>query len=130
MKKYNAKKCAQIVKFFYQHQGFIILTKKAYRKHFQVRDAPTANTIRSIVRHFEEQGTASDLPLSGRPCTGITNETKQRVQESVEQNPGASTGKRPKQLGISRTSQRRALRTRNPFPDKVQFVQQLKHKEY
>ena len=66
MNKYSVEERTQIVKLFYQNQGSIILIQRAYRRHFQVRDGPSDNTIRNIVRRFEPQGKIRDLPRAGR----------------------------------------------------------------
>ena len=56
MDKYTIAQRAQVVKLFYENNGSIILTQRAYRRQFNVRDGPSPNTIRNIMRRFENQG--------------------------------------------------------------------------
>ncbi|KAK3892905.1 hypothetical protein Pcinc_003271 [Petrolisthes cinctipes] len=130
MEKYSTKQRNQVVKFFYQTQGSIIQTQRTYRRHYRVRDAPSVSAIRTFINRFEEQGAVSDRTRSGRLRTVRTDETREQVRESIEENPGTSTRRRSRQLRISRTSLQRVLRNLNLFPYKVQLVQQLKPKDY
>ena len=41
MDKYSIEQRMQFVKLFYQNQGSIVLTQRAYRQHFHVRDSPS-----------------------------------------------------------------------------------------
>ena len=91
MDKFSIVQRTQIVKFHYQNQGSIIQTQRAYRRHFNVRDAPSKNAIKGMVKRFEEQGAVSDLPRSGRPKVVCTNENKERIPENVEENPTTFT---------------------------------------
>ncbi|KAK3868152.1 hypothetical protein Pcinc_026438 [Petrolisthes cinctipes] len=95
-----------------------------------MRDAPSDSAIRTLINRFEEQGAVSDRPRSGRTRTARTDETREQVRKSIEENPGTSTRRQSRQLGISRTSLLRVLRSLNLFPYKVQLVQQLKPKDY
>ena len=104
MEKFSIVQRTQIVKFYYQNQGSIIQTQRAYRRHFNIRDASSKNAIKGMVKRFEDQGTVSYLPLSGRPKAVCTDENKERIRENVEENPTTSTRKRLLELGISRTS--------------------------
>ena len=93
MEKFGTVQCMQIVKFYYQNQGSIIQTQRAYQRHFNVRDAPSKNAIKGMVKRFEDQGAVSDLPHSGRPKAVCTDENKERICENVENNPTTSTQK-------------------------------------
>ena len=66
MEKFGTVQRTQIVKFDYQNQGSIIQTQRAYQRHLNVRDAPSKNAIKGMVKRFEDQGAVSDLPRSGR----------------------------------------------------------------
>ena len=91
MEKYSIPERTQIVKLFYQNHESIISTQRAYRRHYQVRNAPSDNAIRSIVRRFEQQGAVTDLPRTGRPRNVRTDENRERVRESVEETATTST---------------------------------------
>ena len=86
MEKFSIVQRTQIVKFYHQNQGSIIQTQRAYRRHFSVRDAPSKNAIKGMVKRFEDQGAVSDLPRSGRPKAVCTDENKERIQLSPENN--------------------------------------------
>ena len=77
MEKYSIPERTQIVKLFYQNRESIISTQRAYRRHYQVRNAPSDNAIRSIVRRFEQQGAVTDLPRTGRPRNVRTDENRE-----------------------------------------------------
>ena len=103
MEKYSIPERTQIVKLFYENRESIISTQRAYRRHYQVRNAPSDNAIRSIVCRFEQQGAVTDLPRTGRPRNVRTDENRERVRESVEET-ATSTRRRSTELGISRSS--------------------------
>ena len=98
MEKYSISERTQIVKLFYQNCESIISTQRAYRRHYQVRNAPSDNAIRSIVRRFEQQGVVTDLPRTGRPRNVRTDENRERVRESVEETATTSTRRRSTEL--------------------------------
>ena len=65
MEKFSIVQRAKIVKFYYQNQGSIIQTQRAYRRIFNIRDALGKNAIKGMVKRFEDQGAVSDLLRSG-----------------------------------------------------------------
>ena len=130
MEKFSTVQRTQIVKFYSQNQGSIIQTQRAYRRHFNVRDAPSKNAIKGMVKRFEDQGAVSNLPRYGRPKAVCTNENKERIRENVEENPTTSTRKRSLELGISRTSLKRVLKSLNFCPYKLQLILKLKTHDF
>ena len=130
MKKFSIVQRTQIVKFYYQNQGSIIQTQRAYQRHFNVRDAPNKNAIKGMVKRFEDQEAVSDLPRSGRPKAVCTNENKERIRENVEGNPTTFTRKRSLKLGISRTFSKRVMKSLNFYPYKVQLIQELTPQDF
>ena len=130
MEKFSIVQRTQIVKFHYQNQGSIIQTQRAYRRHFNVRDALSKNAIKGMVKRFEDQGAVSDLPRSGRPKAVCTDENKERIRENVEENPTISTRKQSLELGISRTSLKRVMKSLNFYPYKVQLIQEWKPQDF
>ena len=98
MEKYSIPERTQIVKLFYQNCESIVSTQRAYRRHYQVRNAPSDNAIRSIVRRFEQQGAVTDLPRTGRPRNVRTDKNRERVRESVEETATTSTRRRSTEL--------------------------------
>ena len=132
MEKVSIVQHTQIAKFCYQNQGSIIQTQRTYRRDFNVRDAPTCskNAIKGMVKKFEDQGAVSDLPRSRRPKAVCMDANKERIRENVEQNPTTSTRKRSLQLGISRTSLKRVMKSLDFYPYKVQLIQELKPQDF
>ncbi|KAK3863613.1 hypothetical protein Pcinc_030639 [Petrolisthes cinctipes] len=106
--------------------GSIFQTRRAHWRHYRARDAPSDSVIRTLINRFEEQGAVSDRPRSGRPRTVRTDEIREQVQESIEENPGTSVKTaRDFTNFAAKGSQKLDL-----FPYKVQLVQQLKPKDY
>lgn len=66
MATYDVQKRVKIIEFFYSSGRSIITTQRNYRRHFNVRTAPSHNMIRNLVSRFEEHGRVSDLPGRGR----------------------------------------------------------------
>ena len=66
-----------------------------------MRNAPSDNAIRSIVRRFEQQGAVTDLPRTGRPRNVRKDENRERLRESVEETATTLTRRRSTELGIS-----------------------------
>ena len=83
-----------------------------------------------MVKRFGDQGAVSDLPRSGRPKAVCTDKNKERIRENVEENPTTSTQKRSLELGISRTSLKRVMKSLNSYPFKVQLIQELKPQNF
>ena len=110
------------------HRGH--LGKLSYRRHFNTRDSPSANTIKGIINRLREQDTVCDLPRSGRPRTVRVEENRNELPRSVEEDPSTSTRRRSSRLGISRTSLQRMLHEMNMLPHKVQLVQQLQPNDH
>ena len=78
-----------------------------------------------MVARFREQGSVCDLPKSGRPRTARSDENRQRVAESVAEDPSTSVRRRSSQIGVSRSSLHRMLHEEGKFPHKIQLVQEL-----
>nr|CAH7747803.1 unnamed protein product [Callosobruchus chinensis] len=87
-------------------------------------------TTRNLIHRFQQQGSVSDLPRTGRPRSAFKNANIHRVEESVQEDAETSTQRRSTQLAVPRTSLRRILRHLRYFPYKVQLVQQFQHQDY
>ena len=83
-----------------------------------------------MAKRYEDQGAVSNLPRSGRPKAVCTDENKERIRENVEENPTTSVLKRSFELGISRTSLKRVMKSLNFYPYKVQLIQELKPQDF
>ena len=67
MEKFNTEQRTKIIEFYFENQHSIILTQRAYRRHYNVRQAPNQTTINRLVKRFRQHGSVSDLPRTGRP---------------------------------------------------------------
>jgi hypothetical protein len=68
------------------------------------------NSIVRINSNFDKTGTVSDLPRSGRPRTGRSEENIVMVSNKISQSPGKSTRRMSAETAISQSSVERILR--------------------
>ncbi|CAH2007407.1 unnamed protein product [Acanthoscelides obtectus] len=129
-KRLNLIQRTKVVQFYYEHNHSIVNTKRAYRRFFNVRTAPSTGAIRSIIWRFQTQGSVSDLLRTVRPRLAFTGENIERVEESFQEDLEPSTRRRSTQLGLSRTSLRRILKHLRMFPYKIQMVHHLRPQDY
>nr|CAI5865735.1 unnamed protein product [Callosobruchus analis] len=130
MEQYTIEQRTKIIEFYFSNGKSIILTQRAYRRHFNVRVGPSAPTIVRLVANFQQQGSVRNRPGAGRPRTACTAGNLERVRESVEESPETSTRRRSAQLQLKRRSLQRILATLHMFPYKIQLVQELKPADY
>ena len=125
MEKFSTKQRIKIIELYLENQRSIILTQRAYRWHYNVRQAPNQSTIDRLVERFGQQGSVSNLPRTGRQRSVRTAENIAFVEDSIAENPGTSTRRRATQIGMSRRSLQRILRELHLFPYKIQMLQAL-----
>lgn len=130
MEKFTTEQRVKIIEFYLENRRSIVLTQRAYIRHFGVRKPPCKQTIVDLVRRFQIHGSVSDLPRAGRPRSGRSQDNIQQVRESIEEEPSGSTRRRSQQLGISRTSLQRIQRILKLVPYKIQVVQELLPADY
>ena len=131
MEKFTTEQRTKIVEFYFQNQNPIIVTQRAYHRHFNVRNSRSESMIRRLIGRFQQQGSVRDLPWSERPRSVPTKKNIEHMQASIQEEPEKSTRRLPGQLGVSRTSLRRILRADlHVYPYKVQLVQELKPIDY
>lgn len=130
MERYTIEQRSKIVEFYFLNERSIVLTQRAYRRHFNVRTGPSVTTVNRLVANFRHHGSIRNRSGAGRPRTAHTDENIERVRESVEEIPETSTRRRSTQLELSRRSLQRILATLHMFPFKIQLVQQLKPADY
>ena len=104
MKKFSTKQRTKIIELYFENHRSIILTQKAYRRHYNVRQAPNQSTINRLVKRFRQQGSVSDLPRTGRQRSVRTAENVALVEDSIAENPDTSTRRRATKIGMSRRS--------------------------
>lgn len=83
MATYDVQQRVKIVEFYYSSGKSIISTQRNYRRHFNVRTAPSDNMIRNLVSRFEEQGSVSDLPGRGTHRSVRTEAVVEAARQSV-----------------------------------------------
>ena len=127
MEKYTTEERTKIVEFYFKFHHSIILTQREYCRHFSARKPPSDFMIRRLIQRFQQYGSVSDLPRSGRPRSVRSQMNRERVRDSVQQEPGTSIRRRSHHFGMSRTSLHRILSDDlHLYPYKVQLVQNLK----
>ena len=102
---YTTEERVKIVEL-YQESKSVVATQRKYRLFFNVRKAPTINTIKHLVWKFRSKGTILNQHKagSGRPRTSCTVENIQAVKISVEQEPKKSYRKRAQMVNIKPSS--------------------------
>ena len=99
MEKFSSKQRTKIIELYFKNHRPIILTQRAYRRHYNVRQALNQSTIVCLVKRFRQQGSGSDDPGTSRQRSVRTAENVALVEESVAENPDTSTRRRPLRLG-------------------------------
>ena len=87
----------------YTRTTSITETQRDFRIHFKTRISPTKNTIKSVIRKFEETGAVNDKPKTGRTKSVRTEDLINRVATDITNDPKTSIRKRSSQLSISRS---------------------------
>lgn len=95
-----------VIKTFYQTDNKCE-TRRIFLEHFN-RNIKR-DTVYDLIKRFEEQGSISDLPRSGRQKTINSPENRDVIRGAMAQSPTKSTRRAALELGISRTSIRRLL---------------------
>ena len=127
MEKFTTEQRTKIVEFYFKFHRSIILTQRAYCRHFNARKPPSDFMIRRLIQRFQQYGSVSDLPRSGRPRSVFSQINRERVLDSVQEEPGTSIRRRSDQLGMPRMSLYRIPRNDlHLYPHKVELVQKLK----
>ena len=62
MEKFSTEQGTRIIELYFENRRSIILTQRAYRRHYNVRQAPNQITIDRLVKRFRQQGSVNDLP--------------------------------------------------------------------
>ena len=88
---YDTEKRVEIADFFYSNERSIVQTQRNYRRHFNVREAPSDNMIRNLINRLEETGSVTDLLKKGPRNTVRTALMVESVMQSVQEDPTTST---------------------------------------
>lgn len=82
------------------------------------------STVSRIFYKFEETGSVSDLPRSGRP-SGLSEDKKINILLSIHENPHASTVSLGQDNDVPQSTVHRFIRNEKYHPYKVGLVQEL-----
>ena len=91
MEKFSNKQQTKIIELYFENHCSIILTQRAYHWHYNVRQVPNQSTIDCLVKWFQQQGSVTDLPQTGRQHSVRTAENVALVKDSIAENPDTST---------------------------------------
>ncbi|KAJ4425791.1 hypothetical protein ANN_27416 [Periplaneta americana] len=126
VERLNPEQRTKLIELYFENQRSIILTQRAYRRHFHVRHCPHQTTILRLVARFRQNYSVCDRPRTGRRRSVRTPENIERVRDSINDKPETSTRRRAAQLGMNRRSLQRILRTDlKLFAYKLQLVQRV-----
>lgn len=116
-----------VVQTYYENQRSIKNTYRKIRDFFGVSKRPHENSIRNLIKKFEETGSVENIKPPGRPRNVRTSENIAIVSESVVSEPTMSIPRRSQELDISSTSLWRILHLDlHLHPYKIQLTQELK----
>ena len=101
MSHYTTEEQIFIIESYFRLNESITETQKKFRQNFNTRNSPTPNAIKAMVARFCKQGSVCDLPKSGRPHMARSDENRQRVAESMAEDPSTSVRRRSSQIGVS-----------------------------
>ena len=125
MEKFSTKQRTKIIELYFENHRSIILTQRAYCRHYNVRQAPNQSTIDRFVKQFQQQGSVSDLPQTGRQRSVCTAENVGLIKDSITENPDTSTQRQATCIGMSRRSLQRILRELHLFETKLLNVNSI-----
>lgn len=94
-------------------------------KNYFDSEPPAKTTIRDLFNRFQQTGSVSDLPRSGRPSTSSTPERLEEARALVDENPKTSVTAGAIALGIPRTSYHRILEKLDLHPYRPQRIPEL-----
>lgn len=104
--------------------------EESFVQHFPNSRPLSRQAIYNLNKRFEITGSVADLPRSGRPKSVTTEENLETVAQSLVQSPTKSTRRASSELGISRTSVRRMLKTVGLKPYRRTLLQGLNEDDY
>ncbi|CAF4146178.1 unnamed protein product [Rotaria sp. Silwood2] len=113
----------EIVKWYAVYQNATEVGRQ-FQNRFD-RTPPTSKNILSLVRKFDETGSLEDRPRSGRPRSISTDENKERVRSTFEENPATSIRRASLDLNLSRSSLQRMMKELGLKPYRPQLLHSL-----
>ena len=103
------------VKHFYKCNDNAAAAARRLSEEFDIHEVQGRN-IKNIVLKFEETGSVSDLPRSGRSCSATTDVKGDELMLSLERSPQKSSRRLASELMVSPSSVLRLLHQKNLIP--------------
>lgn len=103
--------------------------RRQWKNHFAT-EAPSRETIRSLMDKFKETGSVEDYERPGRPRSSTKHETVEHVTEVLTQNPQTSIRRGGLMTGMSHTSFHRAAKEANFRPYRPHTVIELSDDDF
>ena len=123
MEQLTTQQRAKIVELYFKNEDSPVLARRAYCRHFDVKNGPSESTILRLVKKFRDTGSVHDRSRSGRPQNVRSDEKIERVRASVQEDQQTSTRRRSSELGMAKSSLHRILKADlHLFPYKIQVV--------
>lgn len=94
-------------------------------RQLHIGNSVTAATVIRINKNFTDTGSVADLPRTGRPKTGRSEDNVERVRDAIAQAPTTSTRRLSAELGIKRTSVYRILKKDLKFKSTIPVLCQF-----
>nr|XP_020451198.1 uncharacterized protein LOC109957565 [Monopterus albus] len=109
----------------YVRSGSIKETQEAFADRYSGTKPPAKRCIQSLVRKWHQTGSVGNMKKS-RPPSVLTPEVVRDIQQRIASGPRKSTRRLSQQVGVSRTTCRRVLRSLNLKPYRLTCVHDLK----
>lgn len=126
MKSYSLEQRLFFVKTYYRNGESITVTLRKCRTKYGQHFTLARETLRQLIKKFEQTGSLADRAIPGRPRTGRTSHNIAAVRNSVDADPTISTRRRAQQLGLSTSTVHLILKEElHVHSHRVQITQQL-----
>jgi len=109
--KYSLEERIFLESAYYRYDADYNTIFTEFEVKFPNSSVPRRETVYRLIKKFEKHGSVVDAPRSGRPRTATTNENTMYVAQSYVKNPAQSTVRVSGDLGISRRSTARMMKT-------------------
>lgn len=124
-RKFSVRERVFILQKWWLHDHNYEDVVQLFVQHFPNINPPSRQAIHNLNKRFEETGSVADLQRSGRPKSVTTEQNLTTVAQSFVQSPSKSTRRASSELGISRTSLRRMMKSVGLKPFRPTLLQGL-----
>ena len=113
-----------IVKWYYENIKSVVRTQRTFKRVYKCKTAPCGQTIRNLVKKFEEDGSVANKSAPGPVFTARTPHNIAKIQKKIEESPRHSQRMISRKKKISKSTVRRILvDDLSLFPYKIQVLQ-------